>query len=341
MTPPIVILGAGLSGIACARALINAMQALAGQVDEIPVVVLEKSRSFGGRCATRLWEGDVVDHGVLFFEESQVRFTAAAREVAAEDLIPLTAPVFDGKGQIIVSGRGRYTHRAGANRLARALAEGLDVRREHLVTGFQRTAAGHWEVLIAERESLLASAIVLTAPGPQTAALLSASGMQAGDPATTYAPCLTGLFAYAGEGRGLADQALARQGDAASVVAWSVCENHKPGRIQPGHIVLVAHGSPAFSKAHLESSPGEWLSQLREAVEALWEVPAGTFLREFGHRWRYAQQQDEPHGGADASMEFPGGLWVCGDSLSASTVEAVWCSGEATAHRMLPFLKTI
>ena len=60
------VIGAGISGLVCARALQKAGH---------EVTVLEKSRSLGGRCATRRFGDHVVDHGVQYFtlRDPQVR----------------------------------------------------------------------------------------------------------------------------------------------------------------------------------------------------------------------------------------------------------------------------
>lgn len=323
MIHPVVIIGAGLSGLSCARTLREA---------GVPVVILEKSRSFGGRCATRLWEGHVVDHGVLFFEESQTTFTAAARAVAAADLTDLTAPVVDASGAEIPSQGRRYTHRAGANRLAKALAEGIDLRHEHLVENLQALPEGAWQVGVANGTVVTASAVVLTAPGPQTATLLGTIGVDLPTPASDFSPCLTGFLAYEGEALGNTAEALARQGK--GLLHWSVCENHKPGRIQPGYTVLVAHGSDDFSQEYFDAAVEVWLDLLRPEVEELWGVSQAAFLHLFGHRWRFARCW--PGGWtSQLGLQLPAGIFLAGDTLVGSSVEAVWRSGRATALRLL------
>ena len=51
-------IGAGISSLVCSRFLQQAGH---------QVIVLEKSRSLGGRCATRKFGDHLVDHGVQYF----------------------------------------------------------------------------------------------------------------------------------------------------------------------------------------------------------------------------------------------------------------------------------
>lgn len=69
MSKPVVIVGAGLSGLACARTL---------ERSGIPVIVLERDSAVGGRLATRRVDGFTLDRGF------QVFFTAYPS--AAEEL---------------------------------------------------------------------------------------------------------------------------------------------------------------------------------------------------------------------------------------------------------------
>ena len=74
----ILVLGAGVAGLACAREL-----ARAGR----PCVVLERSRGVGGRCATRRIEGQAVDHGIALLHARTPGFAAVLRELPSEGLI--------------------------------------------------------------------------------------------------------------------------------------------------------------------------------------------------------------------------------------------------------------
>ena len=63
----IVVVGAGFSGLTAARHIVAAGH---------EVVVLDKGRSSGGRCATRRIGAAVVDHGAQFFTARSYEFTA-------------------------------------------------------------------------------------------------------------------------------------------------------------------------------------------------------------------------------------------------------------------------
>ena len=55
--PRVVVVGAGVAGLACARELARR---------GLPVVVLERARGVGGRCATRHVDGRPVDFGTFY-----------------------------------------------------------------------------------------------------------------------------------------------------------------------------------------------------------------------------------------------------------------------------------
>ena len=63
----IAIIGAGIAGVSATNAL-NARGC--------NVTLFEKSRGYGGRCATKRWEGHTVDHGAQYFTIRDERFRA-------------------------------------------------------------------------------------------------------------------------------------------------------------------------------------------------------------------------------------------------------------------------
>ncbi len=301
MNQKIAIIGAGMAGVAAGRAL---------QAQGYEITLFEKSRGYGGRCATKRWEGHIVDHGAQYFTLRDERFRAAVEASSGSALQRLSAPVLDESGAPWPDS-GRWFHRDGNNRLVRDLAQGLELRTEQTIS--DATA-------LLQRHGGAYAHVISTAPWTQTAALF---GLET---TFTYIPCLTVLLAYDGTGLGRAAEAYAIS-DRSAPLAWSACENHKPGRISPGQTVFVAQLSEAFSRTHLEPPLEAYPELVRPLVEARWELPAAQFRAALGHRWRFARIQSPL-----ILPQLPDDLHFAGDALTASRLEDAWRAGTELAE---------
>jgi predicted NAD/FAD-dependent oxidoreductase len=291
------VIGAGMAGISAAVRLRDTGWR---------VVVFEKSRGWGGRCATKRMEGCVVDHGAQYFTMRDAKFESAVRASCGEALPEIAAPVLDGSGAILETGAMFY-HAEGNNRLARALGGGLEVR-----TGIELM-----EVRGRRIDGEDFDLVVCTAPWPQTAKLAGLDSAQ-----NPYAPCLALILAYGAVWPGRTRECYAVRDADTPELAWTACENHKPGRIPEGTTVLVAHASEEFSRAFVEREPAEWSARMRRAVEELWEIPAEALKWSHPHRWRYARMVEKP-----TLPELPDRWVFAGDLLEASRVESAWLAG--------------
>jgi len=110
--PDYAVIGAGISGLLLAHRLQGAGAS---------VVVLEKSRGFGGRMATRRVGEAVFDQGAQFFT---VRDPAFAHEVEGWRDARLVSPWPDNPHRRLIG-------RPAMTAVPKALAAGLDIRREH------------------------------------------------------------------------------------------------------------------------------------------------------------------------------------------------------------------
>jgi renalase len=301
----VAVIGAGMAGIGAARVLADA---------GFRAVVFDKSRGLGGRCATKRWEGHSVDHGAQYFTMRDADFSQAVRGACGGDLLEIQAPIVDEAGRKLPS-EGRFFHAKGNSRLARALAEGLDVRTGVTIEAVENRRVGGEEFDL----------VLSTAPWPQTAKLAGISGAQ-----NPYAPCLAGLFLYEGEWVGASTARYAISDRSGHALAWSACENHKPGRVGEGFTVMVIHASEEFSRTRLEDDPASWADDLRDLVEERWDIPSSAFRAVHPHRWRYARISQK--------MEIPAlpeGWHFAGDLLTESRVESAWLAGRAVAARIL------
>jgi len=303
----VAVIGAGVAGVAAARVLAEAGHR---------VVVFEKSRGLGGRCATKRWEGNAVDHGAQYFTMRDPAFREAMH-AGVDELREMLAPIVTETGASL-SGETRYYLRSGNSRLARILGEGLDVQ-----TGVEVAPSAGRE-FFGEKFY----AVVSTAPLPQTRRL---SGIAA-EP-SEYIPCLTALLLYEGAPLGVSAERYGVTDRSGHPLAWSACENHKEGRVQAGVTVFVAQASEGFSREYLEADSAAWSAMLREMLEERWGVNADRLLKVQPHRWRYARV-----GEAVTVPELPPGWFFAGDALKESRVESAWVAGRDVGRQVASFL---
>ncbi len=302
MSLNIAIIGAGMAGVAAAKALLTRRHT---------VTIFEKSRGFGGRCASKRWEGHVIDHGAQYFTIRDERFRVAVQSASGDALMQLQAPVLDEHGNELPD-TGRWFHRDGNSRLVRDLAQGVDAKTEHAIDhadSLLRTTGGEFDHVVS------------TAPWPQTARLFGI------DTTFDYVPCITVLLAYRGEWLGTTQDQYAIS-DHSGPLAWSSCENHKPSRIAEGQTVMVAQMSEAWSREHLELPLDEYPSMVRAMVEKRWDLPEECFLAGLGHRWRYARVTNPM-----TPVPLPEQVHFAGDALLSSRLESAWLAGAALAAK--------
>jgi predicted NAD/FAD-dependent oxidoreductase len=317
--PRIAIIGAGIAGLACGRAL---------RLQRARVTLFEKSRSLGGRLATRKWEDQVVDHGAPWFSLTDAGLRQDWSRLLPDGLLPMTVPMQDtATGEALVEPEGgRWYLPAGNNRLGKALAEGLKIRMEHVVENPPVAQGNQWRLGDEAYD-----AVIFTAPWPQTRRLLEPwiPSEEALEP--RYRRTLTAFFAYEGDPSGPSAEWSALQHEPGhACLEHSICENHKTTRVPPGRTVIVAHAPAAFSDPHFVDSPDDWAALLEPAVRAAWELSSPP-VAVFTHRWGFSTVTQT----FATPPSLPRGLLIAGDALTGSSVEAAARSGLHAAHAAL------
>ena len=306
-----VVIGAGMTGIACARALADA---------GCGVIVLDKGRGIGGRMATRR----VTLHGAdARFDHGAQYISAASPEFAAllTDLPEAAAPWDDGASRL------HHVGLPGMSGLPRALAEGLDVRQGVEVTALTRVPDG-WRITSTAGD-LPVARVVLTIPAPQVAGLIGADHALAPRlDAVTMDPCLTLMAAFPAD----APRPFISRVDPDRTLAWIAQDSTKPGRA--GHVTTwVAQAGRDWSMEHIEEAPDTIAARLLPLLCAEIGTEPATALYSTAHRWRYAHVAtalDRAFLRSDAGDLYLGGDWCLGPR-----VEDAWQSGTAIAADML------
>ena len=307
----IAVVGAGISGLVCARHLVAGGQ---------EVTVLEKSRSLGGRCATRKFGDHVVDTGAQYFTVRDPIVRKEIEQVAGVQFKKITQPILIAgkKGEVYREGEERFYIGNGNNRLGAMLADGLEIRKE-VEVGVVTLVGKEWEVAGGRYD-----VVVSSAPWPQSAKILGGS-----QDAVGYEPNLTALLEYNGGWSGAVYAQIDSSGE--DPLSWVACENAKVGRVVDGSTVYVIQASAKYSRENLEKKPEEWVGDLQARLEQAWGLNPEKRGQVMSHRWRYARRErDSGH-----PAELPKGLYLCGDSEVDSRVESVWRSGKETAEKIL------
>lgn len=312
----VVVVGAGIAGIACARRLVAA---------GLSVRLLDKGRGIGGRVATRrvrLAEGAEVcfDHGAQYVTARTDAFGAALAEAVAAG----AASVWEGAGAA-----SRFVGQPGMSALPRTLAKGLVVSQQAEVGAVQRDGAG-WRLTLATG-AVLARHVVITAPAPQAAQLIGADHpLGPALAGVKMDPCLTLMAAFpVGSATGL-PPVIAAEDDAP--LPWIAQDGTKPGRSFPVE-TWVAQAGPAWSLRHLEDDADTLRARLLPMLATALGLAPEAALHAATHRWRYARVRRAL--GAPFLRDATGTLRIGGDWCLGPRVEAAWQSGEAMAADLL------
>ena len=318
--PRVAVIGAGIAGLACARALQDA--------GACPVV-LEKSRGLGGRLATRRTDdGWRFDHGAQYMTARGHDFRTLMATSAAEGTAHIWNPAA-AQDAAIATGEDWFVGAPSMNAFLKSHAGALDLRVNTRVTDIRRDA-GAW-VLMTEpaqspdrRGNERFDIVVCATPAPQAQALArrAAPDLAAALAGVRMSPCRAAMVGF----QSRYDPGFDVWRSAEGGLAW-VCRNaSKPGRdsYKDGWII---HASPDWSARHLEDENDAALEAVLAMFRARFTGLTPEIVYAKAHRWRYALTT-APLGrayAADATQSF----FAIGDWCLGARVECAFDSGVA------------
>lgn len=317
-----LVVGAGIAGLHAARALDAA---------GISVILVDKARGVGGRLATHRLEVGAGDHGAQFFTAKDPDFRALMQLAQADGVVvPWSDGFPDGADHFPPERHLRYRAAPTMTALPKWLARNLTPRLGVKLTAVARSAAG-WVATSEDGTRFGAGAVFLTAPVPQSLALLTAGGVALPDSEShrlqqvQYHPCFALLLRLDGPSCIPEPGALYPFRAAADEpIAW-IADNRRKG-ISPAATVLTIHAGAQFSQARFAADPARVMEEL---VAAALPYLGAPIVESYLHRWRYAQTiapLPEPY--LRSASAAP--LYLAGDGFG-SRVEGAALSGARAA----------
>ena len=316
--PSVAVIGAGMAGITCARALVDA---------GFDVTVFEKSRGLGGRIATRrVGKTLTMDHGAQFITARSDVFKDFMQRACKAGTADVWHPKMDDSGQ--GTDDEWFVGRPRMNSFLKPLAQGLDIRSKATVSSITRDEQG-WRIECAKGAPEIFDRVVCTVPVDQARTLLATEqNITDAIKNVVVAPCWTLLMAS--EMRLRVDAEVLRNPTAN--IAWMARNNTKPGRGAAGS-VWVVHASVDWSRRNLELDKYEAIDALLGLVAEVSGSRKHVTTYESAHRWRYAQTETplgQPFASTDDGTLFVGGDWCLG-----ARVEYAFESGSAIATAVI------
>ena len=329
----VAIVGAGLSGLSCAREL---------QERGARVALWDKGRGVGGRMATRRLQHNgqtaTFDHGAQFFTARSQEFKEQVAHWASQNLARewyrgqfKTRREEDSAEEFAVTGEPdghpRFCGEGGMTSVTKHMARGLDVRTSARVAGLQ-FESGVW-ILRGEAQNDLGRArtLVLSPPVPQSLALLDASSVELPGTlreslqAMRYDPCVALMLWLSRPTRVPSPGALSLEGEP---LVW-LGDNTQKGLCEP--FALTIHAAPGWSERNYALSDEDTVRELSQAARQFWE---GEILAFSVARWRFSKPIEPRDDGFLAWSERR--LFFAGDAFNGAKVEGAFCSGLATAR---------
>ncbi len=326
----ILVVGAGISGLLAAQSLTNT---------GYDVLVIDKGRSVGGRMATRRIGPGQADHGAQFFTVRTAEFKSLVSGWQQEGLVFIWSHGWSNGSIDSPRGDGypRFATHGGMTRIPKYLAQTLQVRLETQLTRINPQPEG-WEAVDKEGQVYKSRALILTAPVPQSLALLAAGDTplhrddQSSLTRLTYAPCLCGLVWVKGKVYLPKPGALQRP---LHPISW-IANNQQKG-ISPDATLITIHANPLFSQTHYDDPETAVTEKLLATLNS--HLDKNALIQEVQlKKWRFAMPSTLYPERTLVAQNLPP-LAFAGDAFKEPRIEGAALSGLAAAKAIENLLR--
>jgi len=322
-----VVIGGGISGLACATELVKSGQA---------VSVRDRGRRLGGRMASRrlrdtgtAWDGRVVDYGASYFTAKDPQFRLQVQRWMDLGLAQEWTDAFAVWDTDAMAGVRQGPMRYRATGGLRTLVEDLANQLDEVQFQFPNEVGSielQSDQLLVDGEAF--DTVAICAPGPQAARLLDPSLQLPQLQEIAWEPVIAVWMVFDDRRWAELDGVFVNGNP---VLTWIADDGRRRGDDAP---VLVAHVHPLHAVRHLDD-PQAVIPETIAAVRRILQIADYPDFAQ-AHRWSLARPiraLDEPYAIHPETGECI--LGFAGDAFAAGPrVESAWLSGRALGRAL-------
>jgi renalase len=339
----VAIIGAGISGLAAAHILQDA---------GYKVTLFEQGHNPGGRATTRKREGFIYDPGAQYIKQGAPESVLFITErFRTPDLIDIAKPVwiFDGAGHIqegdpVMNAEPKWCYRNGLCKLAKKMAEGLDIRLETHIAHVQQTHLG-WNLYAAPNQLIRSfERLLVTIPAPEASTLIQASHIKQDIRAhirsyldvARYNPLISVALGYQARPASRPYYALVNT-DKQHPISWLAWEHEKsPERAPNDAGLLIAQMAPQYSMDQWDVPDADLIPEVAERVKTLIDEDLPYPIFTDVQRWPYALPSiNKANADALNAITLASGLAFCGDAFVGGRVHLAMEHGIKVAQQFI------
>jgi renalase len=308
MTSRTAIIGAGLTGLSCARVLRRA-----GHYVEL----FEADHIIGGRMATMRIGPVRYDHGAQYITSHSSIFQDFISELVTSGYAARWSPGIPSEEPDSASGLARwFVGVPGMSSVVRPLAEGLKIHTGRVVHTLTRKQEG-WHIWFDNQTSVGPfDAVAVCVPAPQAQLLLGPlDELSDHISRVRMAPCWSLMVRL--DERSLPEADV--YSDMSDVISWVARNSTKPGRNTRGETIVV-QASSSWSRETEDADPVVVAEEIWGELSYVFNLPPVRPSQMNTHLWRYGLVEQAL--GKNFVYSKAARVGVAGD----------WCLGRIAEH---------
>lgn len=295
-----IIVGAGLSGLVLAKKL-----SMNGQ----NLCILEKSRSVGGRMATRRDGEATYDHGAQFYKLRQGQASKLEQLLTPKDILQTWFQKND--DQYLVAPRGITT-------IAKQLSQNLNIYFNEKVLNLSLDSKDFIRLDCESGKTYCARRVFISAPLPQSLDLLKNSKISYPKELDeiTYAKALVGLFELQSSDSNLVQFSYEEINDG-NIFSLSNQQSKKVSEKLAWTVVM----NPQWSEKHFEETEDRILQQIQDLFSESLKKKKANFkiVKSQLKKWRYSHPL-KIHTVPFESIGEPESIFLMGDAFGGASL---------------------